>query len=294
MQCWKCSLYSVAASQLLSMSVVSSWRGLLLWYHNVATLKLAHWRPQECPHSPYRSFLASNFLSVGFTHSLFFFLCVSFSLSFGPFLACVSRAPQHFAIPPVSLSPLHTHAEGESRPRRYTHRRDNLSLTQRPMQTMRAMHVAKWESREGYCVRLPRFFSLTHALASIYKYIHKALLPWQQGFSYLGMFCFFLQCRNSSLKSIPPLFLLICQPLTVDWFPSPAVNEVGLCLLGLWLTVGSLYTAILPTEEVGWSQQWTIDWRNKRWICAIVLAFVGALLMDKCMRLSLAAIASSI
>lgn len=146
MQCWKCSLYSVVASQLLSMSVVSSWRGLLLWYHNVTTLKLSL---ETTGMSPFSLSLFFSFkLSLCWFHSLCSFFCMSFLLSFGLFLACVSRAP-HFAILPISLSPLHSDVEGESRPRRYTHRRDNLSLTPKPMQTKRVMHVAKWVSREG-------------------------------------------------------------------------------------------------------------------------------------------------
>lgn len=74
-----------------NVSVASSWRGLLLWYHNVTTLRLTHSRPQECPHSPYLSlFWAKLFFLLFLLVSLSF--CMSFSLSFYPFLACASIA----------------------------------------------------------------------------------------------------------------------------------------------------------------------------------------------------------
>lgn len=145
------------------------------------------------------------------------------------------------------------------------------------------------ESAERGSKTPPAFCSLTYALASSYKYIHKALLPWQRVFSYLGMVPF--PCRNSSLKRVPalPCCSCSCQPVSVDWFPSLAVNGEGLCLL-------AFFTLIQPTEEVGWSQQWSsldaaLPLINLE---AIVFAFACTLLMVKCMWLLLAAVVSSL
>lgn len=64
----------------------------------------AHWRPQECPHS--LLLCASNFLlplvSLSFIESFSFSFCPSFGIRQG-------EAPEPFASPPVSPSPMHTH-----------------------------------------------------------------------------------------------------------------------------------------------------------------------------------------
>lgn len=177
-----------------NVSVASSWRGLLLWYHNVTTLRLTHSRPQECPHSPYLSLFWAKLFFPPFSFGFALFLYVFLTL----FLSVLGMCKHRLSSRP--LSRVHAHWEGGRRPRRCAHRHDNLSLTHRPMQTMGAMHVAKWESAGGGSEAPPL---PTYTWDFTYDYIHKTLLPWQQVFSYLGTRPF--QCRNSSLKSLPAL-----------------------------------------------------------------------------------------
>lgn len=146
-----------------NVSVASSWRGLLLWYHNVTTLRLTHSRPQECPHSPYLSLLGETFFSP-FSFGFALFLYVFLTL----FLSVLGMCKHRLSSRP--LSRVHAHWEGGRRPRHCAHRHDNLSLTHRPMQTMGAMHVAKWESAGGGgVVRHPRSLH-THEISHMTTY----------------------------------------------------------------------------------------------------------------------------
>lgn len=145
-----------------NVSVASSWRGLLLWYHNVTTLRLTHSRPQECPHSPYLSLFWAKLFFPPFSFGFALFLYVFLTL----FLSVLGMCKHRLSSRP--LSRVHAHWEGGRRPRRCAHRHDNLSLTHRPMQTMGAMHVAKWESAGGV-VRHPRSLH-THEISHMTTY----------------------------------------------------------------------------------------------------------------------------
>lgn len=138
--------YSIVASQLLYIRLHECCKQLK---RPVAVIP-------QCSYPETLSLETAGMSSFSLSLSLFFFcfklslllvslpFCMSFSLSFCPFLACASRAPQH-SLPflPFPFSHAHSCGVGESRPGRYAHRHDNLSLTQRPVQTMGAMHVAK-------------------------------------------------------------------------------------------------------------------------------------------------------
>lgn len=189
---------------------------------------------------------APKFLSVGF--ALFLYVFLTF---FCPFLGMCKQSLAALCLFSRSLCPMHTHAEGASRPQCYAHRHDSLWLTLRPVQTMGATHVAKWDSRREQW-DTPAFCSLIYTLAFTYKYIntytwlccHDSRFPvFQHG-------AFPMQKEFIKKQTCPPLFLLSCQLVFVDWFPSAAVNVEGLCLLAF----GCFCTLIQPTKEIGWSQ----------------------------------------
>ncbi len=143
MDCCKCSLRkSIVANQLLYIRLHECCKQLK---RPVAVIP-------QCRYPETRSLettgMSSFSLSLFFKLSLSWFcslFCMSFSLSFCLLLACASRAPTALCLSCRSLfsHAQHTRAEGERIPQHYAHRHDNLSLTQRPMQTMGAMHVAK-------------------------------------------------------------------------------------------------------------------------------------------------------
>lgn len=148
MDCWKCSVWcSIVASQLLYIRLHECCKQLK---RPVAVIP-------QCSYPETRSLetagMSSFSLSLSFWFKLSFcwfhslFVCLSHFFFLSVLGMCKQSPVALFSCRP--LSPMHTRAEGESRPRHYAHRHDNLSLTQRPMQTMGAMHVAKWESREG-------------------------------------------------------------------------------------------------------------------------------------------------
>lgn len=177
-----------------NVSVASSWRGLLLWYHNVTTLRLTHSRPQECPHSPYLSlFWAKLFFLLFLLVSLSF--CMSFSLSFYPFLACASIA---FPLVPF-LGCMLIGREGGDLGAVHT----DMTICHWHTGQCKQWEQCMWQNEKvrGGGSEAPPLPTYTWDFT--YDYIHKTLLPWQQVFSYLGTRPF--QCRNSSLKSLPAL-----------------------------------------------------------------------------------------
>ncbi|XP_069395157.1 E3 ubiquitin-protein ligase TRIM8a isoform X2 [Paralichthys olivaceus] len=105
----------------------------------------------------------SSFSLLRFKLSLCWFHSPSlfFLYVFLPFLSVrcwhVQAEPTALCLSSLSLSPIHTHAEGESRAQRCAHRHDSLSLTQRPMQTTGA--CGKNEKAERGVVKRPRSFA---------------------------------------------------------------------------------------------------------------------------------------
>lgn len=178
-----------------NVSVASSWRGLLLWYHNVTTLRLTHSRPQECPHSPYLSLfwvkLFFSPLSFGFALFLYVFLTLFLSV----LGMCKHRLSSR------SLSRVHAHWEGG--------REETSALCTQTWQSVTDTQ-ANANNGSNACGKMRKCRGgseapplPTYTWDFTYEYIHKTLLPWQQVFSYLGTLPF--QCRNSSLKSLPAL-----------------------------------------------------------------------------------------
>lgn len=148
MDCWKCSLwYSIVASQLLYIRLHECCKQLKRPVAVIPQCRYPETRSLETTGMSSFSLsllCASNFLSVGFT--LFLYVFLTFFLSI--LGMCKQEPSQHFAFPPVPFLPC-TLMRRESRPQRCAHRHDNLSLTQRPTQTMGPMHVAKRRGREG-------------------------------------------------------------------------------------------------------------------------------------------------
>lgn len=309
MDCWKCSLwYSIVASQLLYIRLHECCKQLK---RPVAVI------PQcSCPET--RSLetagMSSFSLSLSFATNFPSLLvslsfCMSFLAFFLSVLGMCKQSPT--ALLPLSsptpILPVHAHAEGERADPGVMH--TDMTICHWHRGQCKQWEQCMWQNEKAERGRQtpPLFFffllppaSLTYTLAFTYKYIHKALLPWQRVFSYLGMVPFPMQKQFIKNPTCPPLFPVSCQPATVDWFPSPAVNGEGLCLPALLLAF-SLHSdsahrgsRLVPTMDFTWCSTAPDKLRsNQRWICAIVFAFAGALLTDKCMWLLLAAVPPS-
>lgn len=188
-------------------------------------------------------------LSLCWFHPLFFGVFLTF-LSVRSWHVC-ERSPTALCLSCRSLF-LHAHPCGGREPTPALCTQTWQSVTDTEANANNGSNACgKMRKRRGVERDTPASCSLTYTLASTYKYIHKALLPWQRAPSYLGMVPFPMQKQFIKKRTCPPQFPVSCQPVTADWFPPPAVNGEGLCLLALFCQL------IQPTEEVGRSQQWT-------------------------------------
>lgn len=142
MDCCKCSLLkSIVANQLLYIRLHECCKQLKRPVAVIPQCRYPETRSLET--AGMSSFSLSLFLKLSLSRFRSLFVCLSRFLSVCSWHV---QAEPHSTLPflPFPFSHAqHTRAEGESIPRHYAHRHDNLSLTQRPMQTMGAMHVAK-------------------------------------------------------------------------------------------------------------------------------------------------------
>lgn len=142
-------------------------------------------------------------ISLSFGRNFFFLLfllvslsfCMSFSLSFYPFLACASIA---FPLVPF-LGCMLIGREGGDLGAVHT----DMTICHWHTGQCKQWEQCMWQNEKvrGGGSEAPPLPTYTWDFT--YDYIHKTLLPWQQVFSYLGTRPF--QCRNSSLKSLPAL-----------------------------------------------------------------------------------------